>query len=218
MLGDAFSPLGKSVARITLRARQVSKSRFLLRSSGGTTVKIWISPILFVLLLFVSATAVAKPVIWNLQNAVFNDGGTATGYFVFEPNTNTIVSYNIATSGGDTATFPGFTFQNGTPDNTGSFYDQGDGYLLFDTDLQCPFQYCQGQNYLQLRLPVGTLPGSGTVVFDLSNVFQGECYNCDPWRPFVSGDVTSAVPEPSTLTLLATGLLGSIALIRRKLL
>lgn len=185
------------------------------RNSGGKTQRI------ARLLLLLSFTCLgtfawaANDVTWNLQNAVFSDGGTATGSLVFDTNTDTIVSYDISTSGGDTSTYPAFVFQNGAPDNTGVYVDTPNNSLEFDTDIALP---SATEADLQLRLPTYPLPATGgTVAFDLSNGYQGECYDCDPWRPFVSGDVTSAVPEPGTVTLLGCGLFGLVGMLRRKI-
>ena len=67
----------------------------------------------FCYLLLIAVSMSASPITWTLQNAVFNDGGVATGSFVFDADTQTVVSYNIQTSGGNTTNFPAFLFQNG---------------------------------------------------------------------------------------------------------
>jgi hypothetical protein len=157
---------------------------------------------------------------WTLQNAVFSDGGTATGSFVFDSTTDTIVSYDISTSGGHTQTFtfPAFVFENGTSHNTGTSVNyNSDGVLLFYTDITL----VASEGNLGLRLPSYPLPAAGgTVAFDLSNGYGGECYNCNPWRAFISGDITApttTTPEPGTATLLGCGLLGLVGVLRRKI-
>ena len=148
------------------------------------------------------ATAFGGPVTWTLNNAVFDDGGIATGNFVFDAATDSVNSYQISVSGGNTNFFPAFVYQNGSPHNTGasSSHQSGWSFLLFSTDLLIP----EGlDNPRALRLPFDGLPESGgTVAFNLANPFQGECYNCNPWRPFVSGEATArsanTVPEPAT--------------------
>ena len=47
-----------------------------------------------------SATAHAEPIEWTLDNIVFDDGGTATGTFVFDAATQTVSDINIQTSAG----------------------------------------------------------------------------------------------------------------------
>src|ERR1035437_5125373 len=133
------------------------------------------------------ATAFGGPVTWTLNNAVFDDGGIATGHFVFDSATDSILSYQISVSGGNTNFFPAFVYQNGSPHNTGATSGHATwNYLLFGTDLLIP----EGRdNPRALRLPFDSLPeGGGTVAFDLANPFQAECYNCIPWRLFVSGE------------------------------
>jgi ethanolamine utilization protein EutP (predicted NTPase) len=44
--------------------------------------------------------ASAKPVLWTLQGVTFNDGGTASGSFVYDAYTNTYSSINITTTDG----------------------------------------------------------------------------------------------------------------------
>ena len=46
------------------------------------------------------AIALADPVTWRLSNVTFDDGGTASGSFVFDATTYTYSEINITTSGG----------------------------------------------------------------------------------------------------------------------
>jgi hypothetical protein len=148
------------------------------------------------------ATAFGGPVTWTLNNAVFDDGGIATGNFVFDAATDSVNSYQISVSGGNTDLFPAFLYQDGSAHNISatSAHQSGWNFLFFNTDLLFPDQFA---NPRQLRLPFDSLPESdGTVAFNLANPFQGECYDCNPWRPFVSGEAPAAggnsVPEPAT--------------------
>jgi hypothetical protein len=55
-----------------------------------------ISVVIFVCLLAI--TVRADPVTWTLTDAIFDDGGTATGSFVYNADTNTTSDINIVTS------------------------------------------------------------------------------------------------------------------------
>ncbi len=44
--------------------------------------------------------AQAIPILWTLQDLVLDDGGTASGNFVFDADANTHISINIATFAG----------------------------------------------------------------------------------------------------------------------
>ena len=69
----------------------------------------------------------------------------------------------------------------------------------------------------------GALLGGVAVALDLDNGFGGECYNCNPFRPFVSGSLFaqgigtgSAVPEPGTWALMLLGFFGIGGIRRRR--
>ncbi len=60
-------------------------------------------------LLLLAASASAYPTAWTLVGVQFNDGGTATGSFVYDPATNLYSYVNITTSGG--SALPGATYK-----------------------------------------------------------------------------------------------------------
>ena len=168
----------------------------------------------FAIALLGVGVSLADPLTWTLHNVTFTDGGVATGSFVFDSSTNTLVSYSISVSGGDTTTFPAFTYQNGTAHNLGG--SAFAGLIDLETDL------LTGGSPRELRLPVLPLPSTGGVVnLNLANGFQGECYNCVPSRTFASGQVTNpqatSVPAlpPGGLVLTAVLLMAAGALVLR---
>jgi len=57
--------------------------------------------------------------------------------------------------------------------------------------------------------------GGGTVSLDLSNGYQGECYNCGPGRTFVSGVVTTSpgLTTPTSVPALSTWALTAMAIL-----
>ena len=59
-----------------------------------------LSLILGVSLAALSPTTHADPVEWTLQNIVFEDGGTLTGTFVFDADTQTVSNINLEASAG----------------------------------------------------------------------------------------------------------------------
>jgi hypothetical protein len=75
---------------------------------------------LLLLLLCNAAVMFAVPVRWTLSGVTFADGGTASGSFIFDADTNTFSSVNITTT--TTGTFTGQTYITAvTPESTGLF-------------------------------------------------------------------------------------------------
>jgi hypothetical protein len=147
--------------------------------------------------------AFAVPVMWTLSGATFNDGGTATGSFVYDADTNTLSNWSVSVAGGNTATFPPITYDTTTASGSIS----GQGATTTGVNLAA------GGNR-QLRTPsVSPLSNAGgTVAIDISNIYQGECFNCSPYRPYTAGNLVGVVVVAITsapTTSFTTGSAGS---------
>lgn len=146
----------------------------------------------------------ASPITWQLQDVTFDDGGIATGSLTYDYNINSILDWNITTSGGDETLFPTVTY-----DDTTSSSDilSGSGTFLFSL---------LGDTNRQLRItPVAALDGSSASVDVQLGAGAGtiggeECYNCSPYRQITGGSFVSrtSVPEAPGLLLLGIGLFG----------
>ena len=60
-----------------------------------------------------SVFASAAPVVWTLSGVTFSDGGTASGSFIFDADTNTYSSINVTTTSGSVRSGATYLFQNG---------------------------------------------------------------------------------------------------------
>src|SRR4051812_46204491 len=160
-------------------------------------------------ILALSSVSFADNVTWTLNNVTFSDGGTATGSFTYNADNNTFANWNIITSanGPFGANYnPGtggvFTLAFGNPLDT----------IIFNVGL------------LQFRItPLSQLTNAGgNIALNLNTAGNGsggiECFNCSPVRLIVSGDLSAAseTPEPGSIALLGTGLLGLGGSLRRK--
>ena len=139
----------------------------------------------------------AVPLNWTLQNAVFDDGTSASGSFFFDADTSTYSNFNIVVQ---TGLLTAFTYDNsnsfilGSVSTTVQFLDfTNSRYIRFI--FVAPLTNAGGTHALQLHSP----PTNGSL----------ECDNCTITRLFISGSVTaSTIPEPTTLALLGLGLFG----------
>ena len=147
------------------------------------------------------ARASASPILWTLSGVTFADGGTASGSFDYDAATNTYSLVNITTTGGSItgATYlaldPGFASTSGI---LSVVPNAGLGDFTGTPLLALGF----GPHLSALGGTSSILAGSG----------EGTCINttCSmgtSLRNVTAGSVT-AVPEPSTLTLLGAALLG----------
>lgn len=163
---------------------------------------------ILIITLLSAGMSLAAPVTWTLSNVVFADGGTATGSFVYDASSNTVVSYTISVQSGNTTTFPAWVYQNGTTHNTGAGVFTSIGVIDFDTDI-VGFGHSR-----VLVLPVLPLPGTGGVVnLDLTNAYGGECYNCSPYRVFASGQVTAPGTSTPPVPALSPWALAGLAIL-----
>jgi hypothetical protein len=159
-------------------------------------------------LLFTSPIARADNYTTFTLTSSYLDGGTIDGTIVLDTTTDAFSSVDLTAAG----------FSSSTPDGAITSIDsQGtaDGeYYLF----------ASGPNVLQLELPVTTLAGyGGSVICTLS--LPPACPADPSFYSFLdfatSGTlepmaVTAATPEPSSIFLLGSGLLGIAGFVRRR--
>ena len=140
----------------------------------------------------------AMPVTWQLAGVTFSDGGTATGTITWDAQLNSLTSWNITVSLGNTALFPALT------------YDPADSAIFAANS----FVVQEDGSTRQIRLfPLnGLTDAGGTTPLDIPNNFSldAECFNCAPFRTIVAGTLTTT-PEPTptaflVLTVSATAL------------
>ena len=169
-----------------------------------------------VALLSVPGIASADNVTWDLSGVTFNDGGTATGSFVYNADTNTVSSVDIVTTpglrfGGEdyTAVDPGY----------GPFPDE----IVFVTSGSLA-DYTDTPALDLLFDPSILTDAGGTIALNLLSE-EAACADAtcrmgtEAFREVTAGGVSSAVtstPEPSTLLLLGAGLLGLFLVAKRK--
>lgn len=166
-------------------------------------------------LLLASATgAQAQTRTWTIRNAVFSDGGTWTGSFDWDATTNTFGGYSWTVSGGDTTAFPAVTYTNANAAAAPFFADFQVGTefvhnYVFQTTGLSPEQ----PRSLYLSTLAALTGAGGTVGLNLTSPSYPavECYGCAPYRPLVSGYLTTAagpggVPEPASWALMIMGL------------
>src|SRR5262245_15913115 len=132
-----------------------------------------------------ATSAFAIPITWSLQNAVFGEGATATGSFTYDVNTDTYSAWNISVTAG---TFPAFN------------YNPSVSFVGVHSSNAVDFVENVGASvdrYIRLAFSTPLTNAGGLVSLDLVSSY--ECNNCDIFRRFTSGSVTStAVPEPSS--------------------
>lgn len=148
---------------------------------------------LFVLLC-VPRIASADDVTWDLSGVTFTDGGTATGSFVYNADTNTLSSINIVTSSG--TAFGGADYTATDPGGYGPFSNE----LLFVTSGSGDLT---GTPALDLIFDSNLTDSGGTVGLSLlsGELTCGDA-GCDTggdvfYRAISGGDVTAAVSTPT---------------------
>jgi uncharacterized protein (TIGR03437 family) len=139
-------------------------------------------------------TVLGVPVTWTLTNATFNDGGTATGTFLFDSETGVVSNWNIVTTAGSVLT--AFTY---TPTNSQASSRANGGcaapcvYFVsdatFPNGLQPPANFNENRD-LDLTFASPLTDAGGKVNI---NLVSDECLDCDPYRLFTQGSVQAAV-------------------------
>lgn len=138
----------------------------------------------------------AYPVTWTLSGVTFDDGGTATGYFVYDADIDTLSTFSVSVAGGATTTFPPFTYDNAS--SSGSVYSFGAGDVGTVLD--------QNGTSRGIRIPAvsALTDAGGTLAVNIAGRGAAECYNCGPARVFTGGNLIGTAPPSITSPASAT--------------
>jgi len=175
-----------------------------VRTQERSVVRRWIG--IALCLVAASQPVSATPLTWTLSGVAFNDGGTATGSFVFDADTGLYSAISIVTS---TNPVLGMGAIYGVPTGAGTA-------TLFDTIEAFP---PAGNDRLIFDLVAALTNAGGTIGINVGAGFpdaEGRCITdfCNvigpPSRLITTGAVVGPsngqVPEPATLLLLALAL------------
>jgi hypothetical protein len=161
--------------------------------------------ILFVAALFLSATVSAAPVVWNIDSLIFDDGGTGSGTFIYDADTNAYSSINIVTTEGT--------------DFAGAAYGSVIDFAPNDSDYLAVMVFpLESLPALDLSFAATLTNAGGEIDVIGSGEFLcgQECmYPASDLRYIVSGQV-SAVPVPAAVWLFGSALAGLGWMRRRK--
>ena len=139
----------------------------------------------------------ATPITWTLNGVAFDDGGTATGSFVYDADTNTYTNIAITTTG-----------------SLSFFYDQLLGQATYGIDAGTGSS-ADGQGFLQVIAVSDFTNAGGSIALGphgqspWETTYSGGSpnFSSPPFRNIISGSFVS-VPEPATIALFGVGLLG----------
>jgi hypothetical protein len=138
--------------------------------------------------------AQATPVTWHLSGVTFNDGATASGWFVYDATSHVTGAFDISTTAG---ALSAATYDN----SSGGLYNGGFGPNALSAITT------SGARYFTMDF-LSPLTNAGGVL-GINTATSWECYNCSPYRLVTAGTITSqaaAVPEPGSLAMLVPAL------------
>ncbi|MEO8673266.1 MAG: hypothetical protein ABI411_18265 [Tahibacter sp.] len=136
--------------------------------------------------LLMSTLAAAAPVKWTFSTATFDDGGTLSGYFVYDADTNAISDQAVSVAGGNLADFPVLIYNSA--DSIASYEPFGNSQSTLILALR------NSERQLRVTPNLALTNAGGSVPLNLQTSGGGsgnvECFNCGPARLIVSGQLT----------------------------
>jgi hypothetical protein len=152
-----------------------------------------------------SFMADAAPVTWTLNGIVFDDGGTATGSFIYDVDTDMYSAINITTQGGDALAFPGDSYTQLFTENA-------------STSESLQTQPVSGNHGFGMKFETSLTDSGGVIDIVLGNVISVEINLGGPGSGFlrnIAAGSVSAVPVPAAVWLFGSALAG-LGWFRRK--
>lgn len=130
----------------------------------------------------------AAPVKWEISGLTFADGGSGSGHFVFDADTEAVSDWEVDVAGGTTTDLPAIQYN---VNNSSSFVGVVANY---SNEIQIAFRIDSDQvAKRQLRItPVSALTNSGgSIAIDTQTGGGGsggvECIDCSPFRLITGG-------------------------------
>ena len=166
----------------------------------------------FALLLILGwpGTGRAAPVLWTLSGVTFDDGGVASGSFVFDADTLEFSAIDIVSTDGLVLLGTSYGFDHpGFPNNSGNlvFVDtlpRAVGVHAINMFFRSPLTNAGGV------IELGATPFSSKGIEGLCT--SAGCFGVDPFRRPTAGELQGRavpVPEPGAMLLLALGLVAA---------
>lgn len=164
--------------------------------------------------LCVAFAAQAAPLQWTLNDVTFDDGGTASGSFVYDAAADAYSSINITTTPGTTVT-TGSTYQYAC---TGAGTESVVCTLAPPTSTRTvlfsatPSSDLSGKMALALFFSAPLTDAGGTRNLDVASLafaeatcFSPDCFSLmDPMRGITGGTITASPPAPATIAPVPT--------------
>jgi len=150
----------------------------------------------------IPSAAMAAPVKWTLSDITFDDGGTASGSFVYDANTNTYSAISVTTTGGGMASSTYISAHAPQADDETTTLLTSTGAAA-NAPVVAFYYPMPLDNAGGSKTPFPTISGEGFCKTAACSSFVGNA----PQRRVTSGYMTTAVPIPtvSEWTMIALG-------------